>query len=721
MTKKTNSTAFALFSLSISLATAQVEHTATATGSEVASSPGFTVSDSDLLQTSLDSVNASPLDNRGDSAGDNGYLQGLIPSGEESLRDGVWYDNPGNSRGSAVVENDEFAEFAFDLAASPGGYTISAIDLYSNWGSGQGRDEIRVNVSFSLVATPTVFDQTLVIGPADPLFVYNPPTQTQGKLSLSDFSVSGVAAIRFDWPAGQENNGVGYSEIDVFGTSTGGDVDPPTLSSTSPVHEATDVATTASFVFTFNEDIQAGTGQIDLRSTAPDASVETFDVASSTQLAFDGRTLTITPSNPLLPGEAYQIVIPAGAIDDLAGNDFAGIAATEYTFTTDETAPTLGSAEPLLNGLPSSDFTLQFDEDVQLGTGQITFHLASDNSILETITVPGAEISAEGNTITAAIGDLDFGTAYYANISANTITDLSGNAFPAVTDSTTIAFTTAASTLIHHWEFEDNATDSAGTHDGTLRGGTPFETGQIGLALNTAGNNGMVTTQSSLPATNFTMAVWVNPASINATRHIAGTRRGETEGAQLRLQGGVPTVHLQSESNVVLAGPEAILENEWAHLAFSVDETNGLTLYVNGTQVATDPNGLGHTTVNNFTVGIRPDVITAPYLGLIDDLRIYSEVLSQAQIATLANNEPPVLEAPEIVDFVIEDESVTLRWTSTPDETYSVLFSTDLQNFDGDIDDSHPAAEVGNITEFTFPLSLVGVNVEKAFFRVLRN
>jgi hypothetical protein len=91
--------------------------------------------------------------------------------------------------------------------------------LYSNWGSGDGRNEINTEISYSLVATPGVFDQPL-ISPA----AFNPAstgdtTGTQGIMSITELTATGVAGIRFDFPS-QENGGVGYSEIDVFGAAT---------------------------------------------------------------------------------------------------------------------------------------------------------------------------------------------------------------------------------------------------------------------------------------------------------------------------------------------------------------------------------------------------------------------------------------------------------------------------------------------------------------------
>lgn len=188
-----------------------ITQAATVINSEAAS---FVVSNDDLLQTSLESSSGSALDNSS-SIPDTTYLQGLTPSGEASLRDGVWFDNPSNSRGSALVENDEFLIYNLDITASPLGYDIDQIDLYSNWGSGQGRDEIRVSISLSLVGTPDVFDQVVVTNE-----IYNPPTETQGKMSISEIDATGIAGVRFDWPNGQENNAVGYSELDVIGSAT---------------------------------------------------------------------------------------------------------------------------------------------------------------------------------------------------------------------------------------------------------------------------------------------------------------------------------------------------------------------------------------------------------------------------------------------------------------------------------------------------------------------
>jgi hypothetical protein len=64
------------------------------------------------------------------------------------------------------------------------------------------------------------------------------------------------------------------------------------------------------------------------------------------------------------------------------------------------------------------------------------------------------------------------------------------------------------------------------------------------------------------------------------------------------------------------------------------------------------------------------------------------------------------------------DSSVTLTWNSTEAATYAVKYSTDLENWDFDLDDGI-IGEVGETTSATFDLSEFGIeNETKLFFRV---
>jgi Bacterial Ig-like domain len=105
----------------------------------------------------------------------------------------------------------------------------------------------------------------------------------------------------------------------------------PTVRSYSPTPGATNVAIGSNFVFTFSEAIKKGAGVI-LLLDARGSVVESFNVLTSSRLTWASNTLTIDPSSDLSINQLYRFEIPAGAIDDEAGNDYAGT--STYTITT---------------------------------------------------------------------------------------------------------------------------------------------------------------------------------------------------------------------------------------------------------------------------------------------------------------------------------------------------------------------------------------------------
>ena len=121
---------------------------------------------------------------------------------------------------------------------------------------------------------------------------------------------------------------------------------PPVISSFSPADNATGVAVGTNLVATFSENIVRGTGNITIRNVSNSTSA-TIAVTDTTQVSISGAVLTINPTADLLPSKNYAIRIASTAIDDTAGNSYAGIAtgnSTTWNFTTaaapDTTAPT---------------------------------------------------------------------------------------------------------------------------------------------------------------------------------------------------------------------------------------------------------------------------------------------------------------------------------------------------------------------------------------------
>lgn len=110
-----------------------------------------------------------------------------------------------------------------------------------------------------------------------------------------------------------------------------------------------DADTLADILFTFSEEIQAGSGTIELRLDSPTgALVESFDLATTAGIRIAGNTLTIDPATPLMAGERYVVVLPPGSITDLAGNVFEG--ELEHAFTTRPDSVGTAGADVLRGG-----------------------------------------------------------------------------------------------------------------------------------------------------------------------------------------------------------------------------------------------------------------------------------------------------------------------------------------------------------------------------------
>ena len=112
------------------------------------------------------------------------------------------------------------------------------------------------------------------------------------------------------------------------------DVTAPLLVSTSPADNAIHVTVDELFniTMTFSENVIAGTGLIEIRLSSDNSLVGTVNVAE--YVDFDGRRASFQFEGAIDPTTGYYITLAPGVIQDLAGNDFAGISSsTTFNFT----------------------------------------------------------------------------------------------------------------------------------------------------------------------------------------------------------------------------------------------------------------------------------------------------------------------------------------------------------------------------------------------------
>jgi chitodextrinase len=203
-----------------------------------------------------------------------------------------------------------------------------------------------------------------------------------------------------------------------------------------------------------------------------------------------------------------------------------------------------------------------------------------------------------------------------------------------------------ASGLVAAYSFNEGTgtvvTDASGNgNNGTISGATWTTSGKYGNALVFNGTSALVTVNNSttLQLSNaMTLEAWVNPLTVNSAWRDVVYRSSDNyylEGTT--ASGSVPgTGGTFGTSDVVLYGSTALPVNTWTHLAATYDGTM-MRLYVNGTQVASQPQtGVIATSTNPLQIG-GDSLYGQFFQGTIDEVRIYNVVLTAAEIQTDMN------------------------------------------------------------------------------------
>jgi hypothetical protein len=128
-----------------------------------------------------------------------------------------------------------------------------------------------------------------------------------------------------------------------------------------------------------------------------------------------------------------------------------------------------------------------------------------------------------------------------------------------------------------------------------------------------------------------TISAWINPTVVSGNPHTIYTRGVWNAGHGLAIVNST----LRDNSGTQGGTPQI---NTWQHVAKTFDGTT-TRLYLNGMEVASAATTTATSTASKS--GIGAEYYTAPgrwlFSGMIDDVRVYSRALSQAEIQALAN------------------------------------------------------------------------------------
>gem|GEM_PF-6634436 len=261
------------------------------------------------------------------------------------------------------------------------------------------------------------------------------------ELGVGTFELAADNAIKQD----QVNIGGWY-----FSTEVNAAPVPVTFAPAKTTPMTMDVPLNSGLTITFDQDVLAGTGNIQLhrKQDVGGPIITNFNVADPTKVTFNGNTLTIAGDVLNLQNfSEYYVIIPGTAVKNTSSTPeyWAGITVPfEWQFKTfnDVTGPTAVYA-PTTTGLLPADvkLTMTFNEAVMAGTGNVVIYNAADDAVVETIAFTPAMLVGKVATVVPTVA-LAQQTTYYVQVAAGLVKDVWGNEYLGVADKTTWKFTT---------------------------------------------------------------------------------------------------------------------------------------------------------------------------------------------------------------------------------------------------------------------------------------
>jgi hypothetical protein len=205
-----------------------------------------------------------------------------------------------------------------------------------------------------------------------------------------------------------------------------------------------------------------------------------------------------------------------------------------------------------------------------------------------------------------------------------------------------------SSDAVAYYKLDNSAEDSVGTNDGTEYN-IEYRFGRFGqAAVFNGSNSGIFISSTGTSVTDydqdFSISFWFNFISLNASYSYnvlftgGGTKNIQflidtTNGARFQLYNGT----------IYYVDTGAVSAGNWYHVVATRSKTNGLEIYLNG--ISKDTNSFtGNSSAVNYkdSIGSYWDGTRNSFNGSIDQVRIFSSVLSASQITALYNEKPEV-------------------------------------------------------------------------------
>jgi len=219
-------------------------------------------------------------------------------------------------------------------------------------------------------------------------------------------------------------------------------------------------------------------------------------------------------------------------------------------------------------------------------------------------------------------------------------------------------------------------------HHGSIFGQPLWADGVHGGALDFDGDSTGIDMDDAVVDSTFTLAMWLKPRDIPYTTGYYAVLHDDQWNA------GAVHVHLRASTSVygvdingggALTSTTVLRSGEWYHFASLIDATGTENqLYVNGVLESTaEPAGAPYLGPLNFGAWTNNQRF---YHGLMDDIRIYDDLLTEAEIQQILRGDPLLAWSPDPGRDAIVDirEATSLIWQAGDTAvSHDVYFGTD--------------------------------------------
>ena len=259
---------------------------------------------------------------------------------------------------------------------------------------------------------------------------------------------------------------------------------------------------------------------------------------------------------------------------------------------------------------------------------------------------PGTSKGITGTSSAAAVGTL--APALSLALTGVAASGLVGNV-------TSSGGTPTAAVALSRWKLDETSgttlADSIGSNTLTLGSGYTLNvtppavlTSSTGAIRGTTACVAARTSATGLPngSASQSWSMWIKATSNSGTQAIFSlTNSALTAGAGLFISGGT-LLMLEYNGSATLVSATAPSTGSWHHVAWTYDaSTNSNLLYVDGTQVGSATATPTTSTTADVILTTSDSGSTNPFAGDIDDIRVFSGVLTAAQITRMAAGGEP--------------------------------------------------------------------------------